>query len=400
MNARSYFSVSGYMKAQNSSVDLVSLTNALPGAVYQLELTESGDWHFHFVSEGIESIYGCTVSDLQKNTCVLKDIIVADDYEAVVNSLLESAKYQIPWNKEYRVVRNGELHWVYGHAVTERQANGSTLWKGQLLDITERKQLELTVKRHQRNLELAERVANLGHWKLNLNTGKSIWSDTVYELYGLEKNTTDPGLDIVMEKTHPQDRKAVTDAIEAAKKSGVRDVEHRIIRSDDTVRWLRESGIYQLDENGDEIIFGTVQDITDYKEMELKLRSTGGEDEHTGFYNRRMMLRALQRRFSFYKAHPEYPYFLLALKVTNDSKTLARAAEIVRANIRDYDTPGHLGNGLITVLLSTLSRPENNSSLRRVITELSDAGIESHCMLEEAKNTDSRFDDILTRALP
>ena len=315
------------MNAQKSSVDLVSLTNALPGAVYQLELTESGEWHFHFVSEGIESIYGCSVADLQQNTCVLKDIIVADDYDAVVNSLLDSAKYQIPWNKEYRVVRNGQIYWVYGHAVTEKQSNGSTIWKGQLLDITERKQLELTVKRHQRNLELAERVANLGHWKLNLNTGKSVWSDTVYELYGLEKSKTDPGLDIVMEKTHPEDRKAITDAIEAAKKSGVRDVEHRIIRSDDTVRWLRESGIYQLDENGDEIIFGTVQDITEYKEMELKLRSTGGEDEHTGFYNRRMMLRALQRRFSFYKAHPEYPYFLLVLKVTNDAKMLARAAD-------------------------------------------------------------------------
>ncbi len=388
------------MNAQKSSVDLVSLTNALPGAVYQLELTESGEWHFHFVSEGIESIYGCSVADLQQNTCVLKDIIVADDYDAVVNSLLDSAKYQIPWNKEYRVVRNGQIYWVYGHAVTEKQSNGSTIWKGQLLDITERKQLELTVKRHQRNLELAERVANLGHWKLNLNTGKSVWSDTVYELYGLEKSKTDPGLDIVMEKTHPEDRKAITDAIEAAKKSGVRDVEHRIIRSDDTVRWLRESGIYQLDENGDEIIFGTVQDITEYKEMELKLRSTGGEDEHTGFYNRRMMLRALQRRFSFYKAHPEYPYFLLVLKVTNDAKMLARAAEIVRVNIRDYDTPGHLGNGLITVLLSTLSSPENKSSLRRVMEQLSNAGIEGHCMLEEARSTDSRFDDILTRALP
>jgi len=388
------------MNASEPSVDLVSLTNALPGAVYQLELTVDGEWHFHFVSQGIESIYGCSASDLQSSTCILKDVIVLEDYDAVVNSLLDSAKYQIPWNKEYRVVRNGELHWVYGHAVTDRQTNGSTLWKGQLLDITERKQLELTVKRHQRNLELAERVANLGHWKLNLKTGKSIWSDTVYELYGLEKGAIEPSLDTVMEKTHPQDRNAVISAIEAAKKSGVRDVEHRIIRSDDTVRWLRESGIYQLDENGDEILFGTVQDITDYKEMELKLRSTGGEDEHTGFYNRRMMLRALQRRFSFYKAHPEYPYFLLVLKVTNDAKMLARAAEIVRVNIRDYDTPGHLGNGLITVLLSTLSLPENKSSLRRVIEQLSNAGIEGHCMLEEARSTDNRFDDILTRALP
>ncbi len=58
------------MNAQKSSVDLVSLTNALPGAVYQLELTESGEWHFHFVSEGIESIYGCSVADLQqKHLC-------------------------------------------------------------------------------------------------------------------------------------------------------------------------------------------------------------------------------------------------------------------------------------------------------------------------------------------
>lgn len=388
------------MSAQTSSIDLLSLTNALPGAVYQLELTAGGEWHFHFVSEGIESIHGCSAEELQHRTCTLKNIIVPDDYDAVINSLLDSAKYQIPWHKEYRVTRNGETHWIYGQAVTAKQDNGSTIWQGQLLDITERKQLELSVKRHQRNLELAERVANLGHWKLNLSTGKATWSDTVYELYGLEKGTVDPGLDLVMAKTHPQDRQAVTEAIKAAKASGVRDVEHRIIRSDDTVRWLHDSGIYQLDDNGDEIIFGTVQDITEYKEMELKLRSTGGEDEYTGFYNRRMMLRALQRRFSFFKAHPAYSYFVTVVQIANDPNVLTQAGSIIRKNMQDYDTFGHLGNGLITVLMSTLSPVENRACFERVVTELKAADIEGHWALEQSRDTDTRFDDILTRALP
>ncbi len=64
---------------------------------------------------------------------MLKDIIVADDYDAVVNSLLDSAKYQIPWNKEYRVVRNGQIYWVYGHAVTENSLMAVPFGKVQLL---------------------------------------------------------------------------------------------------------------------------------------------------------------------------------------------------------------------------------------------------------------------------
>ncbi|MCK7459756.1 PAS domain-containing protein [Idiomarina sp. ATCH4] len=387
------------MSADKNSVNLELLANAVPGALYQLERSPDGELKFNYASQGVEAIYGCSADALANDIRLLTHIIHPDDLQSVLTSMHESARYQYLWVKEYRVIRNGKEAWIYGHAVTNKQEDGSTLWNGQMLDITERKLLELKAEEQQRNLMQAERVGRLGHWQLDLETGLSQWSDTMYGLHGLKKATTEPSLALVLEKTHPQDRDVLTEAIEAVKQAGARDVEHRVMLDDGEIRWLRESGIYRINQAGREVIFGITQDITDYKELELKLRQTGGNDEYTGFYNRRLMLQSLQRRFSLFQAHSEYQYYVLVVHVADNATTLKVASQIVRENIRDYDTPGSLGNGLIVVLMSTLSAEQNTDCLESIREQLNQHGVEHKTALECAQVTDLRFDDILIRAL-
>jgi PAS domain S-box-containing protein len=48
-----------------------------------------------------------------------------------------------PWRLEYRVkFDGGTVRWLFGDALPEREADGSTLWHGFITDITERKQAE------------------------------------------------------------------------------------------------------------------------------------------------------------------------------------------------------------------------------------------------------------------
>lgn len=157
--------------------------------------------------------------------------------------------------------------------------------------------------------------------------------------------------------------------------------------------------IYRVNEAGREIIFGTTQDITDYKELELKLRQTGGSDEQTGFYNRRLMLQSLQRRFSLFQAHSEYQYYVLVVHVADETETLKTASQIVRKNVQDYDIPGHLENGMIVVLMSTLSAQQNTVCLETIQQQLTECNVEHKIALECAQVTDLRFDDVLIRAL-
>jgi len=387
------------MNIEKASVNLEHLANSVPGALYQLQRSPDGTMKFNYVSQGVEAIFGCSAESLANDVTLLSEIIHPDDLQSVLTSMHNSARYQYLWVKEYRVIRNGREAWIYGHAVTSQQADGSTLWNGQMLDITERKMLELKVEQNQRNLILAERVAGLGHWQLDLETGQSLWSDTMYSLHGLNKVKVAPSLALTIERTHPEDRQAVKEAIDAVKQSGARDVEHRIMLGDGEIRWLRRSGIYRVNEAGREIIFGTTQDITDYKELELKLRQTGGSDEHTGFYNRRLMLQSLQRRFSLYQAHSEYQYYVLVIQVANDAETLKTVSKIVRQNIQDYDTPGCLGKGIIVVLMSTLSAEQNKNCLKATRELLEQYEIEHKIALECAQITDLRFDDVLLRGL-
>lgn len=387
------------MSTEKFSVNLEQLANAVPGALYQLQRSPDGELKFNYVSQGVEAIYGCSAEALANDISLLSQIIHPDDLNSVLTSMHESARYQYRWVKEYRVLRKGRVAWIYGHAVTTRQEDGSTLWNGQMLDITERKMLELKAEKNRRNLMLAERVAGLGHWQLDLKTGLSDWSDTMFDLHGLDPSKTEPSLALAMEKTHPQDRQAVIEAIEAVKQSGAREVEHRIMLGDGETRWLRSSGIYRVDEAGREIIFGTTQDITDYKELELKLRQTGGSDEHTGFYNRRLMLQSLQRRFSLFQAHSEYQYYVLVVHIADKAETLTTVSQIIRKNIQDYDIPGYLENGMLVVLMSTLSAQQNNACLKVIQQQLTQSNVEHKIALECAQVTDLRFDDVLVRAL-
>ncbi|MFP3701581.1 PAS domain-containing protein, partial [Burkholderia sp. SIMBA_013] len=81
---------------------------------------------FNYVSQGVEGIFGCSAESLANDVTLLSQIIHPDDLQSVLSSMHDSARYQYLWVKEYRVIKNGRVSWIYGHAVTSQQADGST----------------------------------------------------------------------------------------------------------------------------------------------------------------------------------------------------------------------------------------------------------------------------------
>ncbi|MEO6354551.1 MAG: diguanylate cyclase [Burkholderiaceae bacterium] len=130
------------------SVDLItSLTNEVPGLVYQYRLSPNGDPSFTYVSEGVRDIYELTPEQVTDNAARIHDIIHPDDFMDYRASLEASTASLQPWHLVYRVIlpRQG-LRWRHGDAQPRRLQDGSTVWHGFITDITERQRIEIELQ--------------------------------------------------------------------------------------------------------------------------------------------------------------------------------------------------------------------------------------------------------------
>ena len=90
-------------------------------------------------------------------------LIHRDDLDRVNASIRESAKSLMPWRQEFRVQHRhkGEI-WIEGRSSPEREPDGSILWHGFLLDITERKRAEIERQKLEAQLRQSQKMESVG----------------------------------------------------------------------------------------------------------------------------------------------------------------------------------------------------------------------------------------------
>ena len=143
-------------------------------------------------------------------------------------------------------------------------------------DITERKQSEEALKKSAANLKRAEKIGNLGNWEWDVATNELVWSDQMFRIYGLDPSNCTPSFEIVVE-TLPSEQKddfmkAVQDALDHDKPF---EGEYSVIRPDGSRKYTHAAGEVTRDADGNPVnMFGIVQDITERKLAEEKLRES------------------------------------------------------------------------------------------------------------------------------
>ncbi|HYI36214.1 MAG TPA: LuxR C-terminal-related transcriptional regulator [Thermoleophilaceae bacterium] len=118
-----------------------------------------------------------------------------------------------------------------------------------------------------RLLERAEEAAQSGSWEWDVETGRLIWSDNLYRLFGLEPGGITPTPEYVLERTHPDDRDRVEQALgDARTDRRIQVLEYRIIRADGAVRHLRALQAVVAESAGRRPkLVGSLQDLTDLR---------------------------------------------------------------------------------------------------------------------------------------
>lgn len=145
-------------------------------------------------------------------------------------------------------------------------------------DITETKQKENQIAQLVDDLQKAQRVSHVGSWKWYIQNNKQEWSDEMYNIFGIDKNSFTGSLsDIISHAIHPDDRSTVeTSNLSVIQSNKPIPLEYRIVLPDKSIRTVwAEAGelIYDKDKQP-YLLSGIVQDITEQKRIEIALRES------------------------------------------------------------------------------------------------------------------------------
>ena len=131
---------------------------------------------------------------------------------------------------------------------------------------------EERLRRNERNLAEAQRVAHIGSWEWDLATDTAQRSDELHRIFGVEPGTIPNATEAFLAFVHPDDRVRVQASERSAiTGSGEYAMEYRAVRPDGAVRIVRDQAEVIRDEHGVPVrLVGTVQDVTERMQLEAQ----------------------------------------------------------------------------------------------------------------------------------
>jgi signal transduction histidine kinase/DNA-binding response OmpR family regulator len=139
---------------------------------------------------------------------------------------------------------------------------------------------EEALRRSEAYLAEAQKLSHTGSFGWDVSSGRIYWSQETFSIFECNP-ATEPTLELVFHRTHPEDRalvRQVLDRVSQERKDF--DFEHRLLMPDGSVKYLRVVGRFSKEGSGSFEFVGAVMDITDLKRAE-EMRAAMARERET-----------------------------------------------------------------------------------------------------------------------
>ncbi len=260
-------------ESENKFRNLAENSSAI---IYRLLLKP--ELKFDYVSPAATKITGYTPEDHYADPNLGYKLVHPDD-----KIILEKASNNIHGEPVVLrwVKKDGQTIWTEqrNKLIFDESGNPIAI-EGIATDITIQKEAEFLIKASENKYRLSESdlknaqlIAHLGNWKWDLKTAEVKWSDEMYHIFGINKNTCTERLgDIITKVIHPDDLHIVLPS-NAPDIANNKPIEYRIIMPDKSIRYIWASASETtFDDNGNPLFLtGIAKDITEQKLSEFEL---------------------------------------------------------------------------------------------------------------------------------
>jgi PAS domain S-box-containing protein len=139
---------------QQSQARLQNLAANIPGMLYEFLRYPDGSYRFAYVSSGCRDINELEPKQILENPTLSFELTHPDDIDSIIESIETSAQTLEPWVWEGRIITPSRtLKWIRGAARPERCDDGTIMWHGVVIDVSDRKAAELELQTAKTALE-------------------------------------------------------------------------------------------------------------------------------------------------------------------------------------------------------------------------------------------------------
>ncbi|NEQ35761.1 MAG: PAS domain S-box protein [Okeania sp. SIO3I5] len=266
-------------KRQESEAHFRNMVNNVPGVVYQGRFNADGTFSFLYVSPDCYDLYEISAEAIISGQYSFRDFEHSEDRPLIDQMLAEISQTLQPFNYEFRIfTASGKLKWV--HAISHCRnpmSDGSILWDGIVMDVSERKEAEIALQEAQaRFCRMTENVPGMIYRYILHGDGSdelTYVSSQVQDIFELEPEIALQDMAQVWARLHPDDIPRLGEAIqESAQTLQSFTSNYRLILPNKGIRWVQNMTSVDRMDNGDVVWNGIVVDISERKQAEDQLK--------------------------------------------------------------------------------------------------------------------------------
>lgn len=255
--------------------------------LYSQELAQFCIWIYSFEKAGIIRIEGLAPildCELQNFNNVIESLYKyvhpedLDIVKAAIKQVLEGKEYDI----DFKVITSkGIEKYISGKSKVILNHNNEPIFSiGVFQDISKYRLIEKNLRAIGDNLAQAQRIAGLGSWKYEVDKDEFYCSEEIYRIYNTSVVDFDSSFEGVLNMIHPEDRAKVVNLMNMYKEGKPGYEEYRILQKDGTVKHVIARGDPMFDNHKRvTVIIGTLQDITEAKELQKAVEKKQEEIE-------------------------------------------------------------------------------------------------------------------------